>query len=93
MANIVITAVATKTYHKMDYGVYSTDLGITSRFFWADEIDYVDLDGHVAVTMKNGEVWQFSWDGASNVMQIDSVLTVAPTSNSDLADKIANLKG
>lgn len=93
MPNIIITAVATKNYHKLDYGDYSTVTGIDYRFFWSEDIFFVDVDGHVAVTMKNGDVWQLSFDGSDGTFQVDSVIGAIPSDNDDLADSLANLKG
>ena len=96
MANVVITAVPTKTYFKVDFGIYSPYIGYSHLFFWKDDLELVKLGSNdeVLVIMKGiGEPWILSFDGLEGTFTVDTVLTVAPLSNSDLADKIANIKG
>lgn len=96
MANIVITAVGGKNYHKVDFGVYSEAFGISHLFFWADDIKQVHLEessGISVIVNDNKGEWILSYDGTADKPIVDTVLGVAPSSDSDLADKIANLKG
>ena len=48
-------------------------------------------DAFVKVFILNEPAWAVSFNGAADTLQIDSVAGVAPTSNSDLYDKLIAL--
>ncbi len=48
-------------------------------------------DAFVKVLVLNEPTWAVSFDGSTGTLQIDSVAGVAPTSNSDLYDKLIAL--
>jgi hypothetical protein len=91
MANLVVTSTANTisvvfnamaSAAKMEKGTWLKSR-ITFRLMVSNA--YVDV-------LVAGEVdWAVSFDGSSNTMQIDSVNGVAPTSNSDLYDKLIAL--
>lgn len=59
------------------------------------KIDFqlLNSDLYVKVLVLNEPSWNVSFDGALDTAQIDSVNGVAPTSNSDLYDKLIALLG
>jgi hypothetical protein len=91
MANIVITS--TTNSIKVDFGVLGTG-NLPKKGAWEkDKIIKIELlpsDAFVKITNLGENEWQVSYDG-NNGMQIDSVDGVAPTSNSDLYDKLIAL--
>ena len=95
MAKIVITQPVGKNYYQIDLNDYAVKLGVDTIFFWAEDITSIDTDGHVTINVRGiKESWNWSFDTeVDNVRIVDSVMAVAPTSNVDLATKIANLKG
>ena len=97
MPNIVITAVVGKTYFNVDFGDYASDDLPLSKFFWANDIHEVDLFSDkvvVAMIDPNVDEWSLSFNGlTAGTFQVDSVLGIPPTSNDNLRDLIANLKG
>jgi hypothetical protein len=98
MANIVMTS--TTNTIKCDNGVYSGlsgALGIIQKkaTFRKDEIFRISLDPN-----ENFVEFQFksklnyfilTYNGSSGTLQVDSIDGVAPTSNSDLYDKLIAL--
>jgi hypothetical protein len=48
-------------------------------------------DAFVKVLVLNEPTWAVSFDGSTGTLQIDSINGVAPTSNSDLYDKLIAL--
>lgn len=97
MANIVITAVPAKNYHKIHFGTYAAKVGCSQEFFWTADIKRVTINqatGIVELFINGDQIpLLLSFDGITTSMIVDSVATVAPESNSDLADKLANLRG
>lgn len=91
MANIVITS--TTNSIKVDFGVLGTG-NIPKKGTWNKNhvVDFAlqPSDTFVKATTIGENEWQLSFDG-NNGMQIDSVDGVAPTSNSDLYNKLIAL--
>lgn len=96
MANVVITEVVGKNYHKVDFGNYSDQTGFEYMYFWADDIVEISkgVNGNLLVEMINQDNWVMKYS-ENNIagMIVDSVLGVNPSSNDDLATLIADLKG
>jgi hypothetical protein len=98
MANIVM--VSTTNSIKCDNGVYSGligALGIIQKkaTFRKDEIFRVSLtpdEGYVEVQFKSkSNYFILSFNGSAGTLQVDLIDAVAPTSNSDLYDKLIAL--
>jgi hypothetical protein len=99
MANLVITT--TTNSIKCDNGVYSGvtgALGIIQKkaTFRKDEIFRISLEPselYVEVQFKarSSNYFILSFDGAAGTLQVDNIDGVAPTSNSDLYDKLIAL--
>jgi hypothetical protein len=94
MANIVITGV--NGYIKVVFNDQSTKSKIIKGYFNRNGIaEVIELNGGgVVVTLSHSlgmaTSYQFSFDNNSG-MQVDLIDTVAPTSDSDLADKLGVL--
>lgn len=88
MANLVITSTTNSV--KVDFGVYGVG-NIPLKGTWRKDkiINFsLQLSNAFVIASTIGEPeWQLSYDG-TNGMQVDSVDGVAPTSNSDLYDKL-----
>jgi hypothetical protein len=100
MANIVMTS--TTNTVKCDNGIYAgtqNALGLVMKkvAFRKDEIFRIGLapsDAYVIVEFKSKtSFFLLNFDGATGAMQVDSIDAVAPTSNSDLYDKLVTLLG
>lgn len=101
MAYIVMTSTINSI--KVDNGVYSGvsgALGIMQKkaTFRKDELFRFSLspdESYVQVLFKSMDnaYFLFSWDGAAGTLKVDSIDGVAPTSNSDLYDKLIALLG
>ena len=88
---------------KCDNGVYSGvagALGIIQKkaTFRKDEIFRISLspdESYVQVLFKSREKNYFilSFNGSAGTLQVDTIDSVAPTSNSDLYDKLIALLG
>lgn len=95
MANIVITGV--NGYIKVVFNDQSAKAKMTKGYFNRNGIaEVIELDGGgVVVTLSHSmgmaTSYQVSFDGNNGGMQVDSIDTVAPTSDSDLADKLGAL--
>ena len=99
MANIVMTS--TTNSIKIDNGVYSgvnSALGVIQKkvTFRKDEAFRFSLtpdESSVIVLFKSRPNGYFvlSFNGATGTLQVDSIDGVAPTSNSDLYDKLIAL--
>lgn len=91
MANIIITS--TTNSIKVDFGALGLN-PLPKKGTWAKSkiisISLTPSDAFVKASILGEQEWQLSWDG-TNGMQIDSVNAVAPTSNSDLYDKLIAL--
>jgi len=89
MANIVVTS--TTNSIKVDFGVLNTfaDKGVWRK----EEVSFYLKTGasFIIVKVHNDTPFAVSWDGSTGTLQIDSVGGVAPTSNSDLYDKLIAL--
>ena len=91
MANIVITSTA--NYIKVDFGdYYPTYIPTNIAYYNPSLIRKVSLyDNMVMINMIYGNRdWELTFDGGAG-FQVDSIDGVAPTSNSDLCDKIGAL--
>lgn len=98
MANVVITSTTNSV--KIDNGVYAGvegALGVIQKkaTFRKHDIRRIALapsDASVSVFLiEHGLTFTLSWDGSTGTIQVDSVDGVAPTSNSDLYDKLIAL--
>jgi len=98
MANLVITSTTNSIV--IDNGVYAGiegALGVIQKkaTFRKDDLRRIALapsDANVNVFLiEQGMLFILSFDGASGTMQVDTVNGVAPTSNSDLYDKLIAL--
>ncbi len=95
MANIIIESVLSKRYYKINFNDYSSTLGIETRFFWPENLEFIDIDGHVTVSFnsKDQDMFLSFEEGLDKVLIVDLVDLVAPTDNNHLATLIADLKG
>ena len=92
MANLVVTSTA--NYIKVDFGVYyPTYYPVSKAYYNANDIEKVELFANMVmvhlIADQNGD-WELTYDGSAG-FQVDTVDGVAPTSNSDLCDKIGVL--
>lgn len=89
MANITI--VSTTNSIQVDFGDYSSSIGVTCGSYNKAAINHISCDADVIfIYLINGGVWKVDFDG-SNAYKIDSVDSVAPTDNSDLYQKLIAL--
>lgn len=89
MANIVITTTTNSII--FDFGVLYTRVGYRKSAFSKDCICSVQLDGnseYVRMAFKSGEVLNLTYNTG---LIVDSVSASAPSSNSDLQDKLMAL--
>lgn len=95
MANIVITGV--NGYIKVVFNDLSSASKMTKGYFNRNGIaEVIELSsGGVVITLSHSKgmatAYQVSFDGNNGGMQIDTVDGTAPTSDSDLADKLGAL--
>jgi hypothetical protein len=91
MANLVVTS--TTNSISVDFGVLETAANMKKGVWNKSRITFqlALSDTHVNVLVIGESSWGVSWDGSSSTLQIDSVNSVAPTSNSDLYDKLTAL--
>jgi hypothetical protein len=92
MANIVITS--TTNSIKLVYNTYTSNPLIPDKDCWHKSTAHFSLSNgsaYVRASEDNGMDIDLSWDGATGTMQVDSIDGVAPTSNSDLYDKLIAL--
>lgn len=92
MANIVITS--TTNSIKIVFNTYTSNTLIPEKSCWHKSSTYFTLcngSSCVAASEDNGMDIDLSWNGSTGTMQVDSVDGVAPTSNSDLYDKLIAL--
>jgi hypothetical protein len=88
MANIVVTD--TTNSIKVDFGVLGTGLLPKKGTWRKDKVITIALmpsDAFVKVRTHGEDEWQLSFNG-TNGMQVDSINASAPSSNSDLYDKL-----
>jgi hypothetical protein len=99
MANIVITKSGNSII--VDFGDYSSVIGCDKRSFDirdVSEAGYCSSDDFVDVMMRDSHGvrrWVLTWDSSysgSEKFIVDSVDGVAPTSQSDLFDKVTALR-
>lgn len=91
MANIVVTS--TVNYIKVDFGdYYPSSYPISKAYYNVNDIEKVELFSNMVKVhmLASDKDWELSFDGGTG-FQVDTVDGVAPTSNSDLCDKIASL--
>ena len=91
MANIVVTSDSNTI--KVDFGdYYPTYYPVSIAYYNRNGVEKVELysDGLKVHILGGAKDWELSYDGSFG-FQVDTVDTVAPTSNSDLCDKIAAL--
>ena len=91
MPNVIVTS--TTNAVKVDFGDYAGTAITYHKGSWAKSAIEVILmnSDHVSVTAADSERWIVSHDGASSSLQVDSVNGVAPSSLSDLYEKISAL--
>lgn len=90
MANIIITS--TTNSIRVNWCVHAKQW---SKETWhkASIHFYLDVSElHVQASEDNGTSVLLSYNGATGTMQVDTIDGVAPTSNSDLYDKLIALK-
>lgn len=89
MANIVITS--TTTVLSIVFNDLSTQVDIVKGTWFKTQLISIELHiGYVYIDRKRGQAWNVTFDGVGG-LQIDSINGVAPTSNSDLYDKLIAL--
>ena len=91
MANIVVTSAA--NYIKVDFGdYYPTYYPASICYYNRNSIEKVKLYSDMVMVnlYGNSRDWELTYDGSAG-FQVDTVDGVAPTSNSDLCDKIGAL--
>lgn len=89
MANIVITS--TTNSIRFDFGTLYSRSGHRKSCFRKDAVASIDLDesgNFTSFCLKSGEVFNLTYNSG---MMVDSVDASAPSSNSDLADKLMAL--
>ena len=91
MANLVVTS--TTNSISVDFGVLATAANMKKGVWNKSRITFqlALADAHVNVLVIGEPSWGVSWDGSVNTFQIDTINSVAPTSNSDLYDKLTAL--
>lgn len=98
MANL--TVVKSGNRIDIDLGVYASDIGLRKESYRADDIVEVSLcasDTFVEIMMRDSHesaTWYVTWDPAysgSEYFIVDTVDTLAPTSQEDLYDKLKAL--
>jgi hypothetical protein len=92
-----VSIVSTTNSIKVDFGDYTFSKGHNDHMYdkgtWRkDEIASIRLNTNlVEVLTKNGIKWYVSDDGYDNTLQVDTVDAAAPSSLSDLYDKLIAL--
>lgn len=89
MANIVITTTTNSII--FDFGVLYTRVGYRKACFRKESVWSIELDGdnnYVRFALKSGEIWNLTYGSG---MQVDTISASAPSSTSDLADKLMAL--
>lgn len=89
MPNITVTS--TTNAIKVDFGDYYPTLQFSKATFDKKHIESIKLDSSVQINMDKEISWLVTYDGASGTYQVDSVDSVAPTSNTDLYNKLSAL--
>ena len=93
MANLVITS-TTNTIH-VDFNDYTVPIGIKKSQWDKQRIRFelAPSDALIKVLVIGESAWAVAYTATDNCLIIDSVAGVAPTSNSDLYDKLIALLG
>ena len=93
MANIVVKS--TTNSIKTDFGALESVTGIAKGTWRKEEVSFFlkPSSAFILVKVHNDLPFEVSFDGSAQTLQIDSVDGVAPTSNSDLHDKLSALLG
>lgn len=91
MANITIST--SGNIFNIDFGTYVSALSMKKATFAKAKVQFVLMpaDEFVKVVVQDSIDFAVSYDGLGNTLQIDTINGVAPTSNSDLYDKLAAL--
>lgn len=91
MANIVVTTTADKI--NVDFGVYSSDLGVEKASYNKHNISYVTLtnDGYCEILIQSQGEWQVNYDGVGIGFQVDSINGVVPTSPTHLYELLRDM--
>jgi hypothetical protein len=91
MANLVITSTTNKI--NVVFNDLATTAGIKKGTWHKERITFrlMNSDSFVNVLVINEPAWSVSFNGSTGTLQIDSIDGVAPTSNSDLYDKLTAL--
>lgn len=92
MANIVITS--TTNSIKVDFGDYASSYGYAKGTWRKDNVGDIRLaadSSYISIHTMEDQRWTISYNASGQAMIIDSVDTAAPTSNSDLYDKLIAL--
>jgi hypothetical protein len=93
MANVVVTTSGTNSI-VVDFGAYYPTIQYSKMSFDNRNIIEVGLESdRVEVTMEGQSTWHLAYTTTTGCYVVDSVAGVAPTSNSDLFDKITALRG
>lgn len=94
MAKIVITS--TTNGIKVVFNDYASVVNMKKGYWLKSHLKHLEqLDNNtfVEVTMTEEGDWPLSYDGEIGSFQVDTINGVAPTSNSDLYDKLEALFG
>lgn len=93
MANLVVTSTTSCILVAFNsLGTYSNMIkGIWQKQDISFERDI--SDEFVSVYVKDRDPWQVTYNSSNMGLQIDSINASAPTSNSDLFDKLSTLVG
>ena len=88
MANLVITT-STNNF-LVDFGIYSGLLGYKKGSFQKANLVFQLMQDESFVRVENiqGENWAISFNSMDEALVVDSIDGIAPTSNSDLFDKL-----
>jgi hypothetical protein len=93
MANVVVTSTGNSI--KVDFGVYvGGDVPKKRTYNKGKSIFYMSLeasDAMVTVISEGSPQWNLAYTATTACFVVDSVNGVAPTSNSDLYDKLIAL--
>ena len=92
MANITITSSTNAI--SVDFGVYATMFETKKQTWRKNAISNFRLnynESKIFAQILYEKEWMVSYDGSAGTLQIDSINGVAPSSNSDLYDKLIAL--
>lgn len=92
MPNIVVTSTANSI--KVDFGDYASSVGFKKGTWNKSEIVAFELaasDAYVTAIPTVGPRWNLVYQSSGQNLIVDTVAGAAPTSNSDLYDKLIAL--